>query len=348
MTKNNVEFTIDEIFGDSLTLKLDDEEEIKEEVEVTQESKSDKLVKVTKEGIVILDDKLMEDVKRKNLSASMVSSFAQCPADWLMDSFILPKVDHEEPIHFVRGHIFHDTMEEFFSLDKEHRSPKVLSQIAMKVIKDKYPTSLNDLETMNWVKEALQGYLETGFEYKNVDVAQISKKKGWNPEPGLEIFVRGRIGNTTRDVVGFIDRVDRTKDGKLRVVDYKSGKKIYPFDPNKTISDNNNFGYWRQQLAYTMLLEQDGHEVSGAVLEFPIAKGEVVVDVENDKLREQVEKDFENVDRALNECIENNLFPFHGHFFCKWCGMLSPDHTASRYGKLNVSSEEVSQYVEYL
>lgn len=345
MTKNNVEFTIDDIFGDSLVLKLEGDEEIVEEVE---EVKSDKLVKVTKDGIVILDDNLMAEVKRKNLSASMVSSFGQCPADWLMDSFILPKVDHEEPIHFVRGHIFHDTMESFFTLPKEQRNPNSLSQLAMSIIKNKYPTSLNDLETMNWVKEALQGYLATGFEYKNVDVAEIVKQKGRAPELGVEIFVRGKIGDTTRDVVGFVDRVDRTEDGKLRVVDYKSGKKIYPFNPEERIDDNNNFGYWRQQLAYTMLLEQDGHEVSGAVLEFPIAKGEVVVDVNNQEMRKQVEEDFENVDKALNECIENNLFPFHGHFFCKWCGMLSPDHTASRYGKLNVSWEDVNQYVEHM
>lgn len=340
------EFTIDDIFGDSLNLKLDNEPEIVEEV-VEEESKP-KLIKVVKEGVKIIDDELMKKVKKKNLSASMVSSFAQCPADWLMDSFILPLVDHEEPIHFVRGHIFHKTMEEFFKLPKESRNTKVLSQLAMKVIKEDYPIYLKDLETMNWVKEALKGYLEAGFEYKNIDVAQIVKQEGRAPELGIEIFVKGKLGNTERNVVGFVDRVDRLPNGKLRVVDYKSGKKIHPFNPNEEISDSNGFGYWRQQLAYTMLLEQAGHEVGGAVLEFPIAKGEVVVDVENESLREQVKRDFENVDRMLTKCIEENLFPFHGHFFCKWCAMLSPDYTASRFGKLNVSWEEVNQFVEHM
>lgn len=97
-----------------------------------------------------------------------------------------------------------------------------------------------------------------------------------------------------------------------------------------------------------MLLEQSGHDVGGAILEFPIAKGVVNVDVNNDKLRKQVESDFEAVDAALTKCIDENFFPFEGHFFCKWCGMLSPDHTVSRFGKLNVSWEDVSQYVELL
>lgn len=356
---DKTEFTLDDIFGDSLNLTLEGEASEKEASEAIKniainggfedlKDENPKLVKVVKEGIVILDKGLMDKVKKKNLSASMVSSFFECPADWLMNSFILPLVDHEEPVHFVRGHIFHDTMESFFRLPKEERNPKTLSQIAMNVIKKDYKESLNDLETIGWVKEALKGYLETGFPYKDVDVAEIVKQKGRAPELGVEIFVRGRLGDTTRDVVGFVDRVDRLPDGSLQVVDYKSGKRIYPFDPDEVIGDQNNFGYWRQQLAYSMLLEQAGHKIGGAILEFPIAKGTVEVDVNNSKLRKQVEQDFESVDKALNKCIENNLFPFHGHMFCKWCGMLSPEYKPSRYGKLNVSWEDLSQYIEHL
>ena len=312
------EFTIDDIFGDSLNLKLNKtvEKEMNEFVIDTNgqqdvsEAKSNKLVKVVKEGIVILDDEFREKVIKKNLSASMVSSLFECPADWLMNSFLLPMIDHEEPIYFARGHIFHKIMEDFFRLTKEERNPQMLSKVAMKVIKRDYAAYLQDLETMNWIKEALKGYLETGFAYKDVDVAQIVKNAKKGPELGIEIFVRGKLGDTTRDVVGFVDRVDQMADGSLRVVDYKSGKKIYPFDPNKEIMQNNDFGYWRQQLAYTMLLEQGGHKVSEAVLEFPVARGDVKVDVFNEKLREQVKIDFEATDRLLNKCLEDNLFPF--------------------------------------
>lgn len=340
------EFTIDDIFGDSLNLKLNNETEEVLEVEQVEE-KTKKLVKVVKEGIVILDEELKQKIRNKNLSASMISSFGQCPADWLMDSFILPLVDHEEPVHFARGHIFHQTMEGFFRLNKEERNPKILSQIAMKVIKKDFGAYLDDLETMAWVKQALQGYLETGFEYKDVDVAQIVKSKSKGPELGVEIFVKGKLGDTTRQVVGFVDRVDRMADGSLRVVDYKSGKKIHAFDPDKDIDSYNDFGYWRQQLAYSMLLEQAGHQVSGAVLEFPIAKGAVEVDVYNEKLRKQVEADFERVDRGLNKCLDDNLFPFQGHMFCSWCGTLNPDYKVSKWSTLSVSWEDINQYVEF-
>lgn len=338
------EFTIDDIFGDSLNLTLSKEEEVVDIVEEVEQTP--KLIKVLKGGITITDDELMEKLKKKQLSASMISSFNQCPADWLMSSFILPKIDHEEPIHFVRGHIFHDTMESFFTFPKEERTPLLLSQTAMKVIKEKYKDSMSDGETMLWVKEALQGYLSAGFDYANVDVAQIVKDPNKGPELGVELFVKGKLGNTERQVVGFVDRIDQLPDGTLGVVDYKSGKKIHPFNPDAPIGDNNDFGYWRQQLAYSMLLEQAGHKIGGAKLEFPIAKGTVEVDVHNEKLRKQVEADFEAVDSALTKCIDENFFPFHGHFFCKWCSMLSSDYTASRFGQLNVSWEDVNQYVQ--
>lgn len=342
------EITIDDIFGDSLNLKLDDSDLSALEIEEVKIEKSNKLVKIHPHGIEVIDEEFMKKVKKKQLSASMVSGFFQCPADWLMSSFILPMIDHEEPIYFVRGHIFHDTMETFFNFPKEERSPKLLSQTAMNVIKTKYKGSLEDKETMNWVRDALQGYIKAGFAYAGVDVAQIVKKPGEDPEIGTELFVKGKLGNTERNVIGFVDRIDQLPDGSLQIVDYKTGKKIQPFDPSKPTGDNNDFGYWRQQLAYAMLLEQEGHYIGGAKLEFPIAGGEVIVDVRNEHLRRQVERDFEAVDQALTKCIEENMFPFHGHFFCKWCGILSPNHKPSRFGHLNVSLEEVNKHVEML
>ena len=325
-----------------MNLKLDEESGVFEE----EEQSEPKLIKVHPDGIEILDDELLEKIKNKNLSASMVSSFFQCPADWVMNSFILPMVDHEEPIYFVRGKIFHDAMEIFFNYPKEQRSPRLLSQLTMKVIQEKYKESLEDKETMNWVRDALKGYIDGGFEYANVDVAQIVKQSWKGPEIGTELFVKGKIGDTERQVVGFVDRIDQLPNGSLQIVDYKTGGKIQPFDPQKPVGDSNDFSYWRQQLAYAILLEQDGHYIGGAKLEFPVAKGEVVVDVRNEHLRKQVVEDFERLDSSLTKCVNERFFPFAGHFFCKWCGMLSPNFTPSRFGKLNVSWEDVTQYVE--
>lgn len=343
---NKPEFTIDEIFGDSLNLKLEEDFGVVEQL-VSKGTEIPKLVKVHENGIEIVSDELLEKIKKKNLSASLISAILQCPADWLMGSYILPLIKHVEPIHFVRGHIFHETMEKFFVVPPEERTPKLLSQMAGEVVKTKYAFVMGDLETMHWTREALKGYLEN-FNYKDIQIAQIPKEKGKPPVPGIELFVKGKLGNTTRDIVGYVDRIDQLPNSSLQIVDYKTGKKINNFNPSEPVSDSNSFDYWRQQLAYTMLLEQSGYYIGGAKLEFPVAKGEVIVDVRNEHLREQVTKDFELVDSLLNKYVEDRFFPFKGHFFCKWCGALSPNFTSSAYGKLDVSWEEVSQHVQLL
>lgn len=338
------EFTIEEIFGDSLNLQL--EEEFKLESEVNVESKS-KLIKVREDGIVILSDELMESIKKKNLSPSLVSSFGQCPADWLLEAFIMPKMKVAEPIHFARGNAFHSTMELFFSLPKEKRNNTTLAQAAGKVFKEKYPHLLQDKETVEWMKIAMNGYLTGGFNYSDVEIATI--EQDGKEKSGIEIFVKGKIGNTKRDFLGFVDRVDRLPNGALQIVDYKTGKKIAPFNPSLPVdNETNDFAYWRQQLAYTMILEQQGHYVAGAKLEFPVARGEVVVDVRNEHLRKQVQLDIEAVDRDLDKYIEDKFFPFKGHKYCKWCGTLSPNFKAPTYGGLGLSWEQINEYLELL
>lgn len=343
---NKPEFTIEEIFGDSLNLKLEKEFNLNPEEQLEVKEKP-KLIKVTKDGIMILSDELLDAIKKKNLSPSLVSSFNQCPADWLLEAFIMPKMNVAEPIHFARGNAFHSTMELFFSLPKEQRNEKTLAQAAGKTFKEKYPQLLKDKETIEWMKVAMNGYLTSGFNYSDVEIATIEHEG--KQKNGIEIFVKGKIGETKRDFLGFVDRVDRLPNGALQIVDYKTGKKIAPFDATLPVdNETNDFAYWRQQLAYTMILEQQGHYVAGAKLEFPIAQGEVVVDVKNEHLRKQVQLDIEQVDRDLDKYIEERFFPFKGHKYCKWCGTLSPNFKAPTYGGLGLSWEQINEYLELL
>lgn len=343
MTSKKAEFTIDEIFKDSLNLTLDEEEK-----QIIEEQKEEikKMLKVTENGLIIQSEELLQALNKKNLSASLVSSLRQCPADWFLNTFILPKLRHTEPIYFTRGSAFHSAMEEFFKLPKEKRTKKALSAITYEVMKKDYPSLVEDKESMAWMKNALIGYLEGGFNYENVDLAQI--EKDGVVKPGIELFVKGKIGDTKRPFVGFVDRLDQLPNGSLQIVDYKTGGKISPFDPSKPINDSNSFDYWRQQLAYTMVLESQGHYIGGAKLEFPVAKGQVIVDVRNEHLRQQVEKDFEAADKLIDKMVQEKFVPFHGHFFCKWCGILSPKFPSPRFGGLDLSWEEINQYLELL
>lgn len=304
------------------------------------------LVEVTDKGLKIIDEELMEQVKKKNLSPSMVSSFFQCPADWLMDSFILRKMEYEEPIHFARGHIFHDSMEAFFTLPPEERTKEMLGKTATSVIREKYSQYLTDRETMKWVMDALKGYLDVNPDYKEDRIPRIIVNE--KERLGLEYFASTPVGKTKRRVVGFVDKMiltgDTLEDGVI-IEDYKTGKNVAKFDPDKPINKDNDFGYWRQQLYYVIAMEQAGYKVKGARLTFPIAGQVVEIDVHNENLRKQVEADFEELERQLDLCIEQNLFPFKGHFWCAWCGTLHPNFRARK--KPQVNYQELVQYVKF-
>lgn len=308
-----------------------------------------KLIKVTDKGVSIIDDELMESLKKKNLSPSMVSSFFNCPADWLIDSFVLREIEHEEAPHFERGHIFHETMEKFLALPPESRTNKQLSMCATETIKKNYAHVLTNTETLAWVKNALQGYLKLDLNPMDDKVSMIVKNKEKNPdliEQGIELFVMGKLGNVKRNIVGYVDLVLDGENGHV-IRDWKTGKKIHPFDPAKPISDSNDFGYWRQQLTYTMLMEKMGFKVEDAELIFPIAGGVVKIDVNNQSLRERVIKDYEMTEELLDKCIEDNLFPFKGHHFCTWCGTLHPSFRAPRQ-KPKVNKSELVQVIDFL
>ena len=309
--------------------------------------KKEKLIEIIPgKGITIINEGLMNELKKKKLSASMVGSFLTCPADWLMDTFILRKIEHEEPIHLSRGTLFHSVMEKFFAIDKGKRTTQELSKICNEIFKsEEYSYLDTDLETKKWLFDAVKKYLHMGFDYNNEEIAIIKNNR--KQVKGLECFVGGRIGNVTRDIVGFVDKVVTDDNGQSIIVeDWKTGKKIHPFDPDKEISQNNSFDYWRQQTLYAMLLEQSGNKIKSARLIFPVAEGVVNVDCNNPKIREQVIKDMELVDSQLTKCIENNLFPFQAGIFCSWCGALNPNHRG-RKQPLQVNKNQLYELIQY-
>ena len=143
-------------------------------------------------------------------------------------------------------------------------------------------------------------------------------------KPGLELFVNGTLGNANRQCLGFIDKIVEGENG-LKVQDWKTGKKISNFNPNSKISTSNPFDYWRQQTFYAMLLEQLGATVEETSLLFPCAETPTIIHVDhhNPKVREQVIKDVEQVDRELDEAINNGyFFPFKKGPYNSWASYL--------------------------
>lgn len=282
----------------------------------------EKLVIMDKDGLHVKSEKVAAKLEKKNISASMVTGLNQCAAKWLADSFVIPELVEEEPDNAARrGSLFHKVMEDFFDLEPEARTQAQVKEIVTQTFESEEFADLAQIEDVHvWLRQAINNYYSMGANPQKVQVAEIIMKEGEDPKKGLELFVKGRIGNAKREVLGFIDRlvVDAKKnDGSVIVEDYKSGAKAHKWKSH-TKSDE-GLAEQRQQLIYRILLENQGVKVSGARLIYPVAKEIVNVDFNDQELFDRVVKDVEETDKALDAMIENNTFEYTPSYLCAWC-----------------------------
>lgn len=189
-------------------------------------------------------------------------------------------------------------------------------------------------EAVKWTKKTLKSYLET-YGFNAVEDEAIAArneaifKGNRSVDPGLEIFVIGRIGNASRDTLGYIDRVQETgrEEGsdvssEVMVEDWKSGAKAKQYKPNTRAKNPEGLAEQRQQIIYSILLEQEkGVKVTGARLIYPVARQVIEVDLTDEKLRERVIADVEAADAQLTDHIERNLFEYSPSILCSWCSL---------------------------
>lgn len=314
-----------------------------------KENELKKLVRIVPAGVEIIDDDLYKKVKNSKLSASMASSLLACPADWFLDKYILRDLEHDEQPALERGTMFHTIMELFFRIPADLRTPQMLGTITNEVIKNDHPHFMSDEESKAWVKTAVLNYLSMGFDFNNEIIPNVQWKK--KKQYGLELFVDGNLGGQTkRNIVGFVDKIiEVEKDGKMvyAIEDWKTGRQAHPYDPNKAVSSSNDFGYWRQQTLYTMLMEEQGFEVEKASLIFPVAKKIVEVDIKREDVRQHVIEDMQKVDERLDRCLDKNLFPFTPDQWCTWCHLMYAGKKKGRARYPRVNQNQLNQVVEF-
>lgn len=282
--------------------------------------KDTQLFRIHDEGVEIINEELFNKIKKANLSANMVDSFLACPADWVLDKYLLNVMDHEEQPALERGTLFHAIMESFFRVPTGERSPQMLAEITKQEIMLNHPHYMSDDISKTWIKDTVMNYLRMGFDFNQERVPSF-EERGKN-KLALEMFVNGRVSDTKHPIVGFIDKLVYDKNGHLTMEDWKTGAKVHDYNPDKKISKSNPFGYWRQQTLYAMLLEDKGIKLDKASLVFPNASTVVNVDFNNPNVRQQVIDDMNTADNILEECINNNLFPFTPAQYCKWCRLF--------------------------
>jgi len=165
-------------------------------------------------------------------SASRIESYAQCPMFFLTSSAMkLDPRDPPEPGYDPAqlGLILHAVLEEVYPAAPDPASTEsvlsVLPGIAEKMFTDA-PEEFGFQPTALWFWEC-EELLET-LEETIAALGEISQ--GWTPYAYEQKFgiddsrpVKIELEDESILARGIIDRVDRNKDGELRIIDYKTG-----------------------------------------------------------------------------------------------------------------------------
>lgn len=283
------------------------------------------VMSVSNAGISIISPEIAEKLAKKSISPSLVTGLQGCAAQWAAGTFVMRDLIQEDPDNAAtRGSLFHKVMEDAFADAPELRTRERINEHRDNVLEsDEFSFFKAIPEALVWLDNAIDGYYAMGGRPEKVKVASIQRAEDKEPKIGLEVFVKGNIGDTKRDTLGFIDRltVDQSipedEEEGIIIEDWKSGAKAKKWNP-KTKSEDGR-AEARQQVIYSMLLEQQGVNVTGARLIFPVAREVVTVDLEDEKFKERVIQDIKDTDAALDNYMETNLFEFKPSFLCSWC-----------------------------
>lgn len=287
------------------------------------------LISFDQEGAHVVSPYVAEKLANKSISPSMITGLEGCHARWLADSFVMEHLVPEEPDNAGRrGSLFHAVMEDLFDLPPEERTHAAVKRIVKERLTTGEYADLGRIpEAVKWLREAINNYYNMGGDPQKVEIAELertkTKKDGTTfvkKEKGIEIFVKGKIGNARRATLGFIDQVivDPTRDdGSVIVQDWKSGKKAKEYKEKNKGEDG--LAEQRQQIIYSILLRKEGFKVSGARLIFPVPRKVVTVQLDNERLFNRVIKDVEATDEKLDVLIETNTFGLKPSFLCSYC-----------------------------
>ena len=265
----------------------------------------------------------------KNLSPSRASQFKTCPKQFKFSN--IDKI--KEPTNEVqaKGTLVHEALEELYKLDVKDRpdeikqeelfseiniierterdsgdKSKILHDIFRKIFSEKRNSeeyyelfNSDDIDIKNFGKDALK-LLTNYLTLENPKEIKALEMERWVKGPIEDLNLRG-----------ILDRIDRDKDGKLIIVDYKSGKAPHP--------KYNEDSFFAMKL-YALLIRDELGEMPKE-LKLIYLKNSTVryYEVDENKLN-NVRDEILEIWKNIKFAYESNEFPAIKNPLCNnWC-----------------------------
>lgn len=241
-----------------------------------------------------------------SLSPSRAADFKQCPL-----LYRLRAVDRlSEPANpaMVKGTLVHAVLEQLYDLDAADRTPAqavALLEPQWKRLRrhnqdaaDLFSADSADSEA-HWLAQAA-ALVESYFEVE--DPRRLSpQQRECRVEAELDSGVKLR---------GYIDRLDVSPDGEVRVVDYKTGASPKPAFQAQALF----------QLKFYALMLRKTRGVTPRVLRLLYLKDATVVDYSPDESELQgVERTVTALWQAIQKAVASGHFPARKSALCRWC-----------------------------
>ncbi len=155
------------------------------------------------------------------LSPSRAADFMQCPM--LYRFRVVDRLPEPPSTAAARGTLVHAVLEQLFDLPAQERT----SQNATGLLPGAWARMVEQEPALATLLQAPEGESVTVEDWFEQAAAYVER---WFTleDPTLleplerELYVEARVGDLT--IRGYVDRLDQAHDGRLRVVDYKTGR----------------------------------------------------------------------------------------------------------------------------
>lgn len=244
--------------------------------------------------------------RRKALSATSTSTWKQCQF-----KFRLLYIDgFKEPPNLVtaRGTLVHSVLEDLFDLPAPQRN----LDAALEMLPHRYAQLLKNDPNIEQLFSAETPYSQWISEVQQLLDNYFHVEQPQNLEPfARELLVDTQTTNGVQ-IRGFIDRIDKSPSGAIRIVDYKTGKSPKP----QYLDDK-----LHQMRFYSLLMQRAGHGLPARTqLVFLSDQKTLTFDPQPSQVEafeHYLEQLWQQIEHA---CQTGNFYP-RKQPLCNWCGV---------------------------